>query len=46
MNPLRYFICAAAFSALLGYRIRPGFLGILAGRAVGGSIVSLLQRRR
>lgn len=36
MNPLRYFLRALAFSALRGWRIRPRYIGTLAGRAIGG----------
>ena len=44
MNPLRYFLRALAFSALRGYRIRGRYVSVLAGRAIGGWLLSLLFR--
>ena len=46
MNPLRYCLRALAFSGLRGYRIRPRYVGVLAGRAVGGWIAYRLLGRR
>jgi hypothetical protein len=44
MNPLRYFLRALAFSALRG-PIRARYLGILAGRAIGGWLAYALIGR-
>lgn len=44
MNPLRYFLRAIAFSALRG-PIRLRYVGVLAGRAIGGWLVALLTGR-
>lgn len=38
MNPLRYFLRAIAFSVLRGWPIRTQYVGVLAGRAIGGWI--------
>lgn len=45
MNPLRYFLRALAFAALRG-SIRGRYVGVLAGRAVGGCIAHYLTGRR
>ena len=42
MNPLRYFLRAVAFSALRGWPLRARYVGVLAGRAIGGCVASLL----
>ncbi len=44
MNPLRYFLRAIAFSAFRG-RIRLRYVGVLAGRAIGGWLAALLMGR-
>ncbi len=45
MNPFRYLLGSIAFSALRGYRIRGRYVGVLAGRAAGGWLASLLLKR-
>ena len=42
MNPVRYFLRALAFSALRGWPLRARYVGVLAGRAIGGYLASLL----
>jgi len=46
MTALRYFLRALSFAAVRGSPIRPRYVGQLAGRAIGGAIVSALMRRR
>lgn len=45
MNPVRYFLRAISFSALRG-PIRLRYIGILAGRAIGGWFAFWLIGRR
>ena len=45
MSPVRYFMRALAFSALRGGRLSGRYVGVLAGRAIGGFIASLIIRR-
>jgi len=45
MNPLRYFLRSIAYAALRG-PIRLRYLGVLAGRALGGWLAYSLLRRR
>ena len=44
MNPLRYFLRSIAFSALRG-PVRLRYLGVLAGRAIGGWLATLIMGR-
>lgn len=44
MNPLRYFLRALGFSALRG-PIRLRYVGVLAGRAIGGWFAALFMGR-
>jgi hypothetical protein len=47
LNPLRYFLRAVAFSALRGWPIRLRYVGMIAGRALGGWLAyRLIGRRR
>ena len=41
MNPARYFLRGVAFSALRSGRLTGRYVAVLAGRAIGGFIVSL-----
>jgi hypothetical protein len=45
MNPLRYLLRSIVYAALRG-PIRMRYLGVLAGRAIGGWLVSSLMPRR
>ena len=45
MKPLRYFLRAIAYAALRG-PVRLRYVGVLAGRAVGGWLAYSLTRRR
>ena len=44
MNPLRYFLRAIAFAALRG-PMRPRYVGVVAGRAIGGWLAARLIGR-
>jgi hypothetical protein len=46
VNPLRYFLRALAFSALRGWPIRLRYVGVIAGRAIGGWCAYRLMPRR
>lgn len=46
MSALRYFLRALAFSALRGWPVRARYVGILAGRTIGGWIAYRLLGRR
>lgn len=46
MNPLRYFLRALAFSALRGWPVRTRYVGVLAGRSLGGWLAYWLIGRR
>lgn len=45
MSPLRYFLRSIAYAALRG-PIRLRYLGVLAGRAIGGWLAYCLMPRR
>jgi hypothetical protein len=46
VNPLRYLLRALAFSALRGWPVRARYVGVLAGRAVGGWLAAVILGRR
>lgn len=45
MNALRYFLRALAFSALRGWPIKARYVGVIAGRAIGGWVARKLLSR-
>jgi hypothetical protein len=42
---MRYFLRAVAFALVRGSRIRPRYIGVLAGRAVGGWLARWIAGR-